>query len=279
MPLRSPLTLLLLLIPALAVGDGYILGAGLQADDADGAGATLFGDFSIGERTWLSTAVGRNTVELPSGTESETLYADIGVDRRFDDVGMRLTVAYRGDSDLLDSLDLRGTLYARGENGSLDFEVEYRDFEFELPPLDFLPRTTFPFHAIGVGVTGSVNVGDNLDFYLGAKHYDYSVPFRRQESDRLRPLLALSRLSVFSSLVDWRMSAGVGIDAGNQRWSLDLAAWHGAIDNSDNESITLSFLTPLTSRIDVEFGIGQDRSNLYGDVTVASLLLFVYGGH
>lgn len=278
MPIRPSLSLLMLLAPALSAGDDYILGAGLQADDADGIGTTLFADFALGDRTWLSAALGRNSVELPSGSDSETLYADLGIDHRFDGVGTRLTVAYWGDSDLLDSVDLRGTLYARGENGSVEFELEHRDFEFELPPFDFLPRTRFPFHATGVGVTGSVNIGDNVDLYLGGKHYDYSVQFRPRESDRIRPLLVLSRLSVLSSLVDWRLRAGLGVDVGNQRWSLDLAQWHGTFDDSDNSSITLSFLTPVSDRVDVEFGIGQDRSDLYGDVTVASLLVFFYGG-
>ena len=88
----------------------------------------------------------------------------------------------------------------------------------------------------------------------------------------------MSRLSLINSLVDYRASAGVGIDRGLSRWQLDLSAWRGAVDRSDTRSLTLSFTTPLSPRADIEVGLGYDDSELYGDAVFLSAFLFFYGG-
>ncbi len=35
---------------------------------------------------------------------------------------------------------------------------------------------------------------------------------------------------------------------------------------------------PMTDKTDIEFSLGYDRSELYGDVTFFSLFLYFYGG-
>ena len=48
-----------LLLPIGAFAQGFVLGAGIEGDSAEGNAMAAFGDFSLGERTWLSLAATR----------------------------------------------------------------------------------------------------------------------------------------------------------------------------------------------------------------------------
>ena len=89
----------------------YVLGAGVSVDDADGIAALMIADMSLTDDTWLSTAVGRTSVELPRSQEIETWYGSLGIDHFWGPAGARLGFAYWGDSDLLDSIDVVAALY------------------------------------------------------------------------------------------------------------------------------------------------------------------------
>ena len=60
--------------------EGYVIGAGVEADNEDGTAVTLSADLGIAKETWLSAAVATSRVDLPRGTSIETLYGDIGID-------------------------------------------------------------------------------------------------------------------------------------------------------------------------------------------------------
>jgi hypothetical protein len=265
-------------LPAFAEGRGYFLGAGVDVDSADGLAGNALASLQLADRTWLSGSVARTNVELPRGLVARTWYADVGLDHQFDPVGIRLGIAYWGDNDFFDSLDLRGSLYVRGERGSLSLDLEHRDFELDLPPTDFRPGRDVGFAAVGAGLSMRYGLSENLDVIASGMSYDYDVPLRIEESDRLLSLLSISRLSLLSSLIDWRVSAGLGIDVGPSRLTFDVGRWQGSVDGSDNFSATVGFLTPLSLRTDVEVRLGFDDSDLYGDVTVLSVFLYFYGG-
>lgn len=76
--------------------------------------------------------------------------------------GLAGTVAYRGDSDVLDSRDRRASLYWRGERAMLSGDYEYRDFEFDLPSTDRFSGGTVDFDANGVGLSTRFDLTDNL---------------------------------------------------------------------------------------------------------------------
>lgn len=263
---------------ALADKGDYVIGAGLSADDADGLAAILVADVSVADNTWLSGSVGRTAVELPRRQDLETWYADIGIDHFWDPAGARLGVAYWGDSSLLDSVDVRGSLYSRGKAGTISVDLEHRDFELELPPIDILPRALIPFDANGLGLSGRLNTSQRSSFRFSGMSYEYNVNLRSDDAARVINVLSISRLSLLSSLIDWRVSAGFGVDFGLRRWELDVAKWRGAIDGGDNRSVTFSFLTPMTNRTDFEINLGYDDSDLYGEVTVLNVFLYFYGG-
>lgn len=256
----------------------YVVAGGVQGDSADGIAVVLLGDLAVGEDTWLSAGVARSSVDLNARDELETWYGDVVLDHFFDPAGVRLGAAYWGDSSLLDSTDLRASLYFRGARGSLSFDYEFRDFELELPEFDFLRRRQVNFDANGLGLGARLDLSDDIDLRFRGMSYDYSVNLRFDPDRDLVDLISVTRLSLLNTLVDYRASLGLGIDFGLKRLEFEVAQWEGAVAGSRTNSYSVRFLTPISERNDIEFELGYDDSENYGEVTVFSVLLYFYGG-
>ena len=272
--------LVALALPATAAAAGdFVIGAGVETDSQDSIAFSLLGDVAVGESTWLSASVGYSGVDAPVREEVDYLYVDVGIDHFFDPVGIRFGVSYWGDSDLLDSNDLRGSIYSRGEGRMLSFDAEHRQFTFDIPALDAQPRADVEFDATGAGLSARFDVSDSVSFSASGMSYEYSREFNLgDDAARVVDLLTFSRLSVLSSLVDWRARAGLDFDFGLQSLQLSLSKWRGVVDKSSNVGATIGFLTPVGNRADLEISLGYDDSNLYGDVTFLSVFIYLYGG-
>ncbi len=258
-------------------GDGYILGAGVEGDSQDGLAVSLIGEFGLAEETWLSAAVARYSADSALRQDLDTWYADLGIDHWWNPVGVRAGVTYWGDDDTLDSTDLRGSVYWRNDRFSISGDYQYRDFDIVLPATDFFESRKVGFSADGVGLTARVEITDTASFLLSAMDYDYDVNLRLDSNRPLLQLLTFSRLSLINSLVDYRATATLGLDAGKQRWSLDIGTWRGEVDGGTTRTATVRFLSPVSDRSDVEFALGVDDSELYGSVAFFSVFLFFYG--
>ena len=269
--------LLLLSGNSWAAGE-YVIAGGLEGDSADGLAAAVFGDLAIGEETWLSAGVARSSVDLPIRDELETWYADVGLDHFFDPAGVRFGLAYWGDNSVLDSTDVRASLYFRGGSGSLSFDYEYRDFELELPDVDFFRRRNVNFDANGLGLGVRLDLSDSVDVRFKGMSYDYSVNLRLDPNRDIVNLISVTRLSLINTLVDYRASLSLGFDFGLRRLEFETAQWEGAVARSRTNSYSVRFLTPIGKRNDIEFGLGYDDSENYGEVTVFSVFLYFYGG-
>lgn len=270
------LLLLTLSAPALAI-EGYIIGGGVEGDTADGLAGSLMGEVGLTEKTWLSAAVARNTVDRPDSTGIDSWYADIGIDHWFEPLGVRSGISYWGDDDTLDSVDFRGSLYWRNERFYIGADYKYRDFEADLPPNDFVAARSFSFDADGIGLTTRIEITDDVDIGVSGIDYDYSINLRLDDNRRLLEFLAFSRLSLINSLVDYSVYATLGVDVGRRRWELDVGQWQGEVDGGTTTSTTLRFLNPLGKSTDIEFALGYDDSDLYGGVTFLSVFLYFYG--
>ena len=274
---RSVFPLLFLASNTLAA-ENYILGFGLEGDSSEGLGAAAVGDFELRENTWLTMALAKNVVDLPRRQTLDTWYADIGFDHWFDPVGVRAGVAYWGDSDILDSIDWRGSLYWRGDESSFSADYEFRDFTFLIPTTDFFPGREIEFDAHGIGLSARFDVSEDVSLGLRGMDYDYSVNLGLDRNRGILELLSFSRLSLINSLVDYHVGAELSIDAGTRRWQFDLGNWRGEIDGAVTNSATIRFTTPMGAKSDIEIGLGVDDSELYGTVTFLSVYLFYYGG-
>ena len=263
---------------AQAEGGGYLLGGGVETDTADGVRGVMIAGFGLGEKTWLSTSASLGSVELGNGDESNTAYADIELDHHFDPVGIRIGAAYWGDPDSLDSVDLRGALYWQSARATIAGEYEYRDFNIVVPAFDTFPGREFSFDADGLGLRVNFRLGENVSLGFSGMKYEYSVNFQPDENRVAARLLSVSRLSPINDLIDNRASINLGLNRGLTRWGLNYSTWIGAIDQSRTRSVTINYLTPLSNKTDIEFGLGYDASDLYGNVTFFSLFLYFYGG-
>jgi hypothetical protein len=238
----------------------------------------LLGDLAVGEETWLSAGIARSSVELPVRDELESWYGDVGLDHFFEPAGVRLRLAYWGDNSVLDSRDARASVYFRGGRGSLSFDYEFRDFELELPEAIFIRRRQVSFDANGFGLGARLDLSEDVDIRFKGMSYDYSVNLRLDPNRDIVNLISVTRLSLLNTLVDYRASIALGVDFGLKRLEFEAAQWEGAVAGSRTNSYSVRFLTPIAERNDVEFELGYDDSDNYGEVTFFSVLLYFYGG-
>lgn len=277
MYLYRPLVFFLIVGNALAAGDGIMVGAGVEGDSASGISGSLLGGLSVTDNTWISGGLAKSSVDLPRRQTLETLYANIDIDYSFRPVGVRAGAAYWGDPDLLDSNDWHTALYWRGDKSMLEVQFERRDFDFVIPQTELFPGRTITFDADGIGAAARFDVTDLVSLRLSGMVFDYSVEFRPAENIDIISLFSVSRLSLINSLIDHRANIGLGIDRGLRRWEFDIASSEGAVDRSRTTSMTVRFLMPMTRRTDIEFGLGYDDSEAYGDVTFFSVFVYFYG--
>ncbi len=269
----------ILMISATAMADAgdYIVGGGVETDTEDARVLAAFGEVGISRETWLFGSIANNTSELPNRPDLETWYGDIGIDHWFKPVGVRAAVAYWGDSDTFDSIDWRASIYLRNEKASIEAEYEFRDFDLVFPSFGTNPARRGEFDATGIGLRASVDITENVDFRIGGIDYDYSRDISLEDNPGLVDLISFSRLSLVNSLVDYRANVTFGLADDTRYWELDIATWRGEVDGGRTDSYTIRFLTPMGDASDIEFGIGFDNSELYGDVTFFSLFFYFYG--
>lgn len=264
------------LVSANVFAEGFVLGIGADGDSADGRSLTVFGDFGVGDETWLSVTT--STAQTDGLVRrNETLLADIGVDHWFQPVGIRLGAAYWGNADILDSRDLRASIYVRGAPGSLSLDYQKRNFEFDLQT-DLLRGRTAKFDANGVGATARLELGEKLSFRVGGMSYDYSRNLRLQPDINVLTFLTASRLSTINSLIDSRINAGLEYSFGLRSIDVGVSQWQTAVDGSEVDSYSLGFLTPISDRVDMELRVAFDDSETFGNTTSFSVYLYYFGG-
>jgi hypothetical protein len=263
---------------ALAAGNGYLIGGGVESDSESSLRVAGLAGVGFGERTWLSGSVARNTVELPTGRDSDTRLAALELDRRFDPLGVRIGASYWGDPDVLESNDWNAAVYFQSSRLTLAAEYDYRDFEFTIPRTDFFTGRRILFDADGFGGSIRLQISERVRLGAGGTAYDYSVDFKPTRDRDIVDLISATRLSLINTLVDNRAYLTVGLDRGLRHWEIDVARTRGAVDGATTRSFTLRHLLPVGNRFDLELGLGYDDSDLYGDVTFFSMYLYFYGG-
>jgi len=274
---RNIVILLAILLSGNAhAGDGYIIGLGAEGDTSDSLAFSAFGDFGLSKKTWISVTAAKAQAE---GVLSQlhTVYGDIGFDHYFDPIGIRFGAAYWGDEDILDSVDIRGSLYVRTNAISLAAAYEKRNFDFffDLEPL--LQRRQVDFEADGYGLNFRANAGERVSLFIRGMSYDYSVDLTQLQNISDLNFLSASRLSLANSLLDHRVDAGMDIKFGLKMLGLEVGSRQTAIDGGRVDSFSVGFLFPASDASDIELRVGYDDSNDFGGTTVFSFFWFFYG--
>lgn len=257
-------------------GDGYIIGLGAEGDTSDSLAFSAFGDFGLSEKTWLSVTAAKAQAE---GVVSQlhTVYGDIGLDHYFGPVGVRLGAAYWGDDDILDSVDLRGSLYVRTKAVSFAADYEKRDFDFTFSVAPLLQRRQVDFEADGYGLSFRADAGERTGLFIRGMTYDYSVDLTQLQNISDLNFLAASRLSLANSLLDHRVDAGIDFKFGLKLLSLEVGSRQTAIDSARVDSLSVGFLFPASDASDIELRVGYDDTDNFGGTTVFSFFWFFYG--
>lgn len=273
--LARGILLLALISPVPAAAD-HVISLGLEADTEDSRAVSLLGSVAATEDTWLTAAVSRSDSEGRL-FDLETWYADVGVDHFFEPLGMRIGGGYWGDSDLLDSNDLRAAVYWKNDRASLTLNLERRAFDLTLrSPLLPAPRRV-EFDADGIGFAARFELTDAFSVHAGGMRYDYSRDISLEPNVDVLRIFALSRLSMVNSLLDERLRAGVEYSFGLRAVDLEVASWKTATFGDRVDSIGIGFLTPLGDASDVEFRLTTDDADSFGRATVFSVFFYFYG--
>ena len=198
------LTIFLLIVSrgsAAMAGDGYVVGLGAEGDTSDSLAYSAFADFGLSKKTWISVSAAKAQAE-GIVSQLDTVYGDIGLDYYFDPVGVRFGTAYWGDDELLDSFDIRGSLYVRTKALSFAVDYEKRDFDFffDLQPL--IERRQVEFEADGYGLNFRANAGERVGLFIRGMSYDYSVDLTQLQNISDLSFLSSSWLSLANSLLD-----------------------------------------------------------------------------
>ncbi len=260
-----------------AIAAGYILGIGAAADSEDGHALTVYGDFGIRENTWVNTTLGTTETESMVGGFSTT-FGDVGIDHHFNPVGIRISGASWGDSKILDSDDVRASLYYRNDIASISVVYERRYFDFVLEATLLRDARKTEFQADGWGMTNRIKIGDRTTIRLSGMSYDYSRNIRIEPDIDVLRFLSASRLSLMNSLIEYRINAGMEFRFGLRSVDLSAGRWKTAVDQSKVDSYTIGFLTPMTDRMDIEFRLSFDDSDSFGNTTALTVYLYYFGG-
>lgn len=252
-----------------------VVGLGAEGDNADSRSYSAFADLGLTDDTWLSGAVATTQTDRDL-LDVDTKFAELGIDHHFKPVGVRLSAGYWGDKDLLESTDLRGALYVRGERGSVSLDYQRRNFDLTIgAQLLDRPRSV-SFEADGIGVSASAPIGERVRIYAGGMDYDYSRNIRLQPNvDTLR-FFSLSRLSIVNSLIDYRANVGLEVSFGDRAVDVRFARWQTEVDQGEINSFGVGFLTPIGAAADLEIRAAFDDSENFGSATVLSFFLYLY---
>lgn len=153
----------------------WMLGLGAEVDEqeSDSVLANLY--VGVGSSTWLTVVAGRSSSPADrANIEADTL--GVGVDHRFEKVGFTLEAERWGDSGVLETQDLGGSVYFDRDGWRIGFGYETRDIEIPFTltgPLGGTLRRTAQVGADSISVDARVALGERWKLYLGLAEHDY----------------------------------------------------------------------------------------------------------
>jgi hypothetical protein len=256
-----------------------MLGLGGQVDEHGNDG--LMGTINVGvaRSTWLSFAAGRSTSPADQADiEADTLV--LGLDHRFDLVGFTLEAERWGDSGVLETEDLAGSVYFANERWRVALGYETRDIEIPFTltgPFGGMLQRTAEVGGDSYAVNARFGLGERWRIYLGLAEYDYERDLALLPRIDALNLLSASTLTLANSFLERERSLGVERVMGRGLLTFGYTTDRSAVDGSELETFDVAALVPLGTRVDLEINLGHGRSDFFDAGTYAGLLFLVYG--
>ena len=259
-------------------GGAWMLGIGAQADEdgSDSALATL--QWGITPKSWLSVTAGRSSSPADrADVEAGTLA--LGFDQRFDRVGFTLALERWGDSGVLETDDLGGTVYFDRERWRVGFGFKSRDIDIPFTltgPLGATLQRTVSVGAERYSVDVRAALGERWNLYLGLAEHDYERDLNvLPRIDRFN-FLSASTMTLANSFIDHERSIGLERQFKTVLLNLRAATDRSAIDDSRLDTFDAALLLPIGRRADLEVSVGHGRSDLSDGGLYGGLLFLVY---
>jgi hypothetical protein len=265
--------------PGPVTSGSWALGLAAQVDEESNDSRLVTFNWGVTPKTWLSFAAGSSSSPADqANVTADTLAA--AVDQRFDHIGIAFEVEHWGDPDVLESEDLRGTLYFDSERFRIGFSYESRDIDVPFTLTGPLGRTisrNVSVGADGLAVDIRVKPADRWQLYFGAKEYDYERDLSvLPRIDRLN-LLSASTLTLANSFVDHARMLAAEREIGRALVTVSYTHDESAVDGSRLETLDAAVLFPIGARVDLEVNVGNGRSDFFQSGLYGGVLLLVYG--
>lgn len=254
---------------------------GLAAEGDENSNSSMLATFNWGvtRATWLDFTAGRSS----SSANRADVKADsivIGVDHRFDAVGIAFNAEDWGDSGVLETRDYRGSLYVDRERFRV--AVTYEDRSIDIPftitgPLGRQLSRTVNVPAHGVALDARVSPAALWTIYLSAGEYDFERDLSALPRIGRINLLSTSTLTLANSFVESVRMIGMQREFGAVAFNLSFMRDRSAIDGSMLDTTAAAVLFPVGRRFDLEVQVGDGRSDLFGTGLYAGLSFLVYG--
>jgi hypothetical protein len=266
-------------LPGDDVRGAWMLGLGAQVDseESDSQLATLY--VGVGSSTWLTLIAGQSTSPADrADIEADTLA--IGVDHRFDKVGFTLEAERWGDSGVLETQDLSGSVYFDRDGWRVGFGYRTRDIEIPFTltgPLGGTIRRTAQMSADSISFDARLDVAEHWKVYFGLAEHDYERNLNALPRIQSLNLLSASTLTLANSFLDHERYLAFQREFGQVSLNMRAATDRSAIDDSKFDSLEAAVLFPIGSRVDLEVNVGSGRSEFFGSGTYGGLLFLIYG--
>lgn len=265
--------------PSLDAGS-WMLGVGAQADE-DGSNSTLAA-FHWGLRPggWLSVTAGQSSSPADrADVEAGTLA--LGFDQRFDAVGFTLEAERWGDSGVLETQGLGGSVYLARERWRVGFGYQTRDIEIPFTltgPLGGTLQRTVGVDAARYSLDARTGLGERWNLYLGIAEHDYERDLNVLPRIERFNFLSGSTLTLANSFIDHERSIGLERQFPRVLLNLRAATDRSAVDGSKLDTFDAALLIPVGRRVDLEVNVGNGRSDLFDSGLYGGVLFLVYGG-
>jgi hypothetical protein len=276
----------LLSVPAVAQSSrteeargAWMLGFGAQVDEeeSDSLLGTLY--VGVGSSTWLTFVAGQSSSPADrADIDADTLA--IGVDHKFEQVGFTLEVERWGDSDALETEDFGGSVYFDRERWRIGFGYRTRDIEIPFTltgPLGGTVRRSSQVSADSVSVDARFALAEHWQLYLGLAEHDYERDLNVLPRIANLNLLSTSTLTLANSFLDHERYVAVDREFGRVSLNVRLATDRSAIDGSKFDTREAAVLFPIGDRVDLEFNVGNGKSEFFDSGWYGGLLFLIYG--
>lgn len=244
---------------------------------------SLFASFNLAiqEDTWLSLTGGSSRAPSTEQSVRASLF-ELGIDHDFGPLGLGLSAEQWGDSDNLESKDLRAEMFFRRDRFRLALVHESRDIDIFFSGFGAAPVATdlrkVGIDADGIGLNWRVRLAPDWQTYGSWMDYDYPRGVRLiPRADRLN-LLSTSTVTLANSFIEEYRTFGLEHSLGLKLINVDFGQDRSSIDGEKLRSISASILWPVAARMDLEFRLGSSRASRFGSTLYGGLTLLIYGG-